>query len=377
MIALEGRPAGARDRRARLLTQRLAASPRFRSVPRLCARTTPGIDEVPEWQIWTHHETTTDQLRIELELEKMVSRSASILHIGAGNSGLAKRFAPLVHRVLGITIHEEEVVLSRNLALDNYSVKIANKYCASMDDIDAKFDFIVDNNPSSFACCLFHFSRMLVTYQDLLKDRGRILTAQPGLGWVVTSNERSWSLEWEDWVELGRALRMPTVQVTKFVYAMERDSGSGIADRDAAGNPNQHGDPIQAESGGLQDLANLPARASRPAAGTFQVPILAYHSIADDGLPELRPWRITPRAFEEQLRFLQQHGFHPVSLGEWAGCIAAKSPPAGRPVVITFDDGYKSFFTEAAPLLEAAGFRATVFVVTGQVGAVANWDTTS
>src|ERR1700681_1218577 len=90
---------------------------------------------------------------------------------------------------------------------------------------------------------------------------------QPGLGWVVTGNERSWSLEWEDWVELGRALRMPTVQVTKFVYAMERDSGSGIADSDAAGNPNQHGDPIQAESGGLQDLANLPARASRPAAG--------------------------------------------------------------------------------------------------------------
>src|SRR5947207_12859101 len=107
------------------------------------------------------------------------------------------------------------------------------------------------------------------------------------------------------------------------------------------------------------------------------IPILAYHSIADDGPPELRPWRITPRAFEEQLRFLQQHGFRSISLDEWARCIASKSPPPGRPVVITFDDGYNDFLTNAAPRLEAVELRATVFVVTERVGAPADWDTTS
>lgn len=109
----------------------------------------------------------------------------------------------------------------------------------------------------------------------------------------------------------------------------------------------------------------------------LRVPILAYHSIADDGPPELRDWRITPADFQEQLRFLQQHGYRSISLEEWARCIAAKAPPAGRPVIITFDDGYADFLMEAAPRLEAAGFRATVFVVTGRVGAYADWDATS
>ena len=107
------------------------------------------------------------------------------------------------------------------------------------------------------------------------------------------------------------------------------------------------------------------------------IPILAYHSIAEDGPPELLPWRITPGAFKEQLCYLQEHGYRSISLDEWADCIAAKTPTMGRPVVITFDDGYESVLTQAAPLLEAAGFRATVFVVTDRVGATANWDTTS
>ncbi len=107
------------------------------------------------------------------------------------------------------------------------------------------------------------------------------------------------------------------------------------------------------------------------------IPILMYHSIADHGPPELRPYRLAPAAFQEQLRFLRRHGYHSISLDEWARCIADRSPLPGRPVIITFDDGYKDFFTTAAPLLEAAGFRATVFVVTDKTGGVADWDTVS
>ena len=36
--------------------------------------------------------------------------------------------------------------------------------------------------------------------------------------------------------------------------------------------------------------------------------------------------------------------------------------------VLTFDDGYENFFTQGAPILEEAGFRATVFVQTGLIG---------
>jgi hypothetical protein len=64
-----------------MLLQRLAALARFRPVPRLCTRAIPGIDEVPEWQVWTNRDTTLDQPRIEEELEKIVNRSVSILHV--------------------------------------------------------------------------------------------------------------------------------------------------------------------------------------------------------------------------------------------------------------------------------------------------------
>src|SRR5689334_14066548 len=94
-----GTHSGDRDLRARLLMQRLAASARFRFVPRLCTRETPGIDDVPEWQTWARRETNIDQLRIEEALEEMAGRSASILHVGAGNSSLGRRFAPLVWHI--------------------------------------------------------------------------------------------------------------------------------------------------------------------------------------------------------------------------------------------------------------------------------------
>src|SRR5262249_50292110 len=49
----------------------------------------------------------------------------------------------------------------------------------------------------------------------------------------------------------------------------------------------------------------------------------------------------------------------------------------GKPVIITFDDGYKDFFLSAMPILEEVGFRATVFVVTSKVGGLADWDAVS
>jgi peptidoglycan/xylan/chitin deacetylase (PgdA/CDA1 family) len=39
-----------------------------------------------------------------------------------------------------------------------------------------------------------------------------------------------------------------------------------------------------------------------------------------------------------------------------------------RPIVITFDDGYESTYTNAFPVLRKYGFHATVFMVSGFVG---------
>jgi hypothetical protein len=220
-----------RDRRTQLLMARLESHPRFGRLRHDCEREhNPGIDEVPEWRIWTNQETTGDQLAIEEQLENFVTASSSILHIGAGNSSLGRRFAPRVSTIIGTTLHDEERILAEGLGIENYSVVRANKYSADMDRIAGNFDFIVDNNPSSFACCLFHFSRMMIAYVDLLRrDGGLFMTAQLGWGWVVTANDPNWSFGWHDWAQLGEILRMPVARVSDMVYSMQRLPDRGMA----------------------------------------------------------------------------------------------------------------------------------------------------
>jgi len=82
------------------------------------------------------------------------------------------------------------------------------------------------------------------------------------------------------------------------------------------------------------------------------VPILEYHVIGDPPagapFPELYVGR---SAFAAQLRWLRAHGYHAVSLRRaydyWRRGLAL--PP--RPVVLSFDDGYRGQFVNAAPLL--------------------------
>jgi hypothetical protein len=223
------RRAAARDRDAQLLMARLATHPPFGRLCRHCGREHNLICELPEWEIWTNPATTPGQSVIEEQLENLVTASSWILHIGVGNSSLGRRFAPRVWTVVGTTLHDEERTLSKELGIKNYTVVRANKYSGDMDRIPGHFNFLVDNNPASFACCLFHFCRMMISYVELLsRDGGLFLTAQLGWAWVVTGNDPNWSLGWDDWALLGEILRMPVARVTDSVYSMQRLPDSGI-----------------------------------------------------------------------------------------------------------------------------------------------------
>jgi peptidoglycan/xylan/chitin deacetylase (PgdA/CDA1 family) len=87
--------------------------------------------------------------------------------------------------------------------------------------------------------------------------------------------------------------------------------------------------------------------------GSGPVPVLMYHSIG--GTDRLA---VRPEVFAEQMAYLAENGFTPLPFG-------SRARPAGRPVVITFDDGYADFHEHALPVLDRFGFTATVFVTTG------------
>ena len=115
----------------------------------------------------------------------------------------------------------------------------------------------------------------------------------------------------------------------------------------------------------------LPVAATRT---TTQLPILMYHSVAPDGPALFARYRVTPKQFESQLRFLRDSGYYSITLGRWRHAVETRRLPEGRAIVLTFDDGYLDFRDQAWPLLRKYGFGAIVFVVTEYVGRASEWE---
>ena len=88
-----------------------------------------------------------------------------------------------------------------------------------------------------------------------------------------------------------------------------------------------------------------------------------YHGIAAGALPANgHRVHVTRAAFAEQMSWLRSEGYRPVSLAELDEQTNDDSDVRPR-VAITFDDGFRSALTLAAPILQAHGFTATAFVV--------------
>lgn len=69
---------------------------------------------------------------------------------------------------------------------------------------------------------------------------------------------------------------------------------------------------------------------------------------------------VAPATFEEQLELLARHR----TVVPLATLLEGGGAAGAHAVAITFDDGYRSLLTTAAPLLERYGFPATAFVTT-------------
>ncbi|EIG58360.1 MULTISPECIES: trifunctional glycosyltransferase/class I SAM-dependent methyltransferase/polysaccharide deacetylase [unclassified Bradyrhizobium] len=103
-------------------------------------------------------------------------------------------------------------------------------------------------------------------------------------------------------------------------------------------------------------------------------PVLMYHRVAVEGPRELARYRLSPDAFRQQMLWLRRNGYHTINSDQLAWFVASNHPFVGRPVLITFDDGYEDFAEHAWPILQANDFSAEVFVATDFVGKRAEWD---
>ena len=109
--------------------------------------------------------------------------------------------------------------------------------------------------------------------------------------------------------------------------------------------------------------------------GYQTVPVLVYHKFAKKSTDLMT---LAEGAFEEQMRFLKENGYRVVSIDAFFDFLDYRIPLPPKSVVITSDDGWRSFYDIAFPILKRYGYPATLFVYTdfisGRRGAL-DWRT--
>lgn len=103
---------------------------------------------------------------------------------------------------------------------------------------------------------------------------------------------------------------------------------------------------------------------SRSTGFSNQVTVLTYHHVD----PEESEYTISPERLREHLEALKANQFHVISTSQFVAFLKEGKPVPPNAVVITFDDGYESYYRYAYPELKKQGMTATNFLIVKSVG---------
>jgi peptidoglycan/xylan/chitin deacetylase (PgdA/CDA1 family) len=129
-----------------------------------------------------------------------------------------------------------------------------------------------------------------------------------------------------------------------------------------------------AEFNGIDEVRSgqvvaIPLRKKSPlgvtATGVQALTILCYHRFGT----RANPLTVTPAAFEAQMSYLARNGYQVVPLARVAAFLEGRESLPPKSVVITIDDGYRSMYDIAFPILRRHRFPSTVFLYSDFVGA--------
>jgi hypothetical protein len=196
---------------------------RFPELPFDCGNDDdPGIIYSEDLRDWSDKATTPDQTRMERYIDRYDLGQSRVLHIGIGDSGLAQRFHRRVAGIVGTTIDDPEIKVARSLAIPNYSFVLHNKFSGRNAIVPGRFDFILDNNPTSPCCCVRHLAELFDFYLEKLADVGQIVTDRQGLGWVPDGSDFRWSFDFDDLAAAAAIAGLSAFRANRSVYVLSR-----------------------------------------------------------------------------------------------------------------------------------------------------------
>ena len=124
------------------------------------------------------------------------------------------------------------------------------------------------------------------------------------------------------------------------------------------------------------DFGRYVARGSTPGAPSCEpiptadycaeLPILRYHHLVEEG--EAGGTVLSAAAFAAQMDALEAAGYTTVDIWQLRDYVERGTALPEKPVMITFDDGYESNYSIAYPILQAHGFKATIFAIGVSMG---------
>lgn len=96
-----------------------------------------------------------------------------------------------------------------------------------------------------------------------------------------------------------------------------------------------------------------------------------YHHIAEDST---YPYSLSKEQFISHVKVLRRQGFSAIGFDELYTSNFDVSQLPEKPILITFDDAYRSVYEQAFPVLTQFDMKATLFVVSQCIGEYNRWE---
>ncbi len=306
----------------------------------------------------------------------------SALEIACAEGIFTESLAKRVEHLKAVDISERALQRARQLCAQSPNVTF-DRFDLSADEIAGDQDLIVCSEVLYFLKDEAELAAFALRVRDALAVGGRFVTAH---AFVLIDDKTRTAFDWNN--PFGAAkihdvfasipgLRLDKAIVTE-LYRV--DAFIRVDDQNKASSPDitytEIKAPIERDvaryivRGGVSELRGR----LRASVNTTALPVLMYHRVASDGPAALARYRTCPTEFARQIEYLRKNGYYTPTSNELVECWRVRRPLPGRPVFITFDDGYADFQHTAWDVLYAFDMSAHVFLVTDKVGGVSDWD---